>query len=612
MSQQVVLPVSLNDVNLSKTFDPRVTFDEKRSFSVLQGVQSILPQVDVATSSSNNNVQHNIISPSPDSVLDRKLYLKWYVQLTIVGTSPAGTLLQLGTNDALRANPISAMIATAQTTINGTSYSTELNEYVQPLMRYYGKEDENTRASLSPSMPDQYQTYSDYSIFGAAKNPLALYGANSAQDPRGAYLQPASVSAVNVISDNGTTAVIQFVITEPFRLSPFSWDQEDGPGLVGVQTLRLNLTLGDFSRMWSHAYSGTYTMTSITGLFYQKPELLYSFLTVNEASIQYSPQKKYVYPFHDIQRYVTNGAAVVKGASSSTKSNNIQLNYVPDRMYVFVRQTNNDLLNTTTAWYNSDAYASISNLNITFNNVSGILASASQQQLYTMSVKNGLHMSWPQFSRFCGSPICIDFGSDIALGAPILSPGVGGTFQLTVHATYTNPITTTNTTPATTINYDLYVIIIGAGTISVMGTRYNNNVGILSREDVIASMADPNLPIMKFSSVRTVYGGSFWSGLKDGFTSVWNVVKPLARAALPLAASAASLAAPQFAPAIGVASNVANSLLGNGITGGAVLGGRRKRRTKAEMMQAAGYSGGALSGGAMIRDYNKLMRLMNQ
>lgn len=575
-----------DSLSLVRSYDPRMDFNEKKRYSVVTGIANILPQINVATGNSISAVSHTF-QTSPEFAFDRRMLLKWYVELTITGTSPAGTLLQLGTNDGIRCMPISSMINNAQISFNGQSVSTLLSEYIQALNRYEDEQMSNGWVSTSPSQPDQFQTYSDYTVYGPARNPLARYGANTTQIPRGGH-------PITVVSDNGTTAVVRFVITEPLRLSPLTWDDFDQPALIGVNQITVQLNLNDFSRFWCHAYSAGYSITAITGSFYQNCELQYNLITP-DSSVPISRQKNYFWSYSKIDRYLTNAGSVAQGASSSITCNSITLNAVPSRIYMYLRQRDADLLSTTTAWYNSDNMASIQSLNITFNGVSGLLASASPQQLYLMSVKNGLQLSWPQFNQFVGSPICAAFGSDIGLGNQGLAVGTRGNFQLTVQANFTNPITTSNTTPATTINYDFYVVVMMDGVISSFDSSFTILEGVLTKRDVLEVISQGSqFPYVPYQRVRTLYGKGFFDSIGSFFSDIYHKgLKPIGRSAfeaaksvLPAVANVAlRTAVPEAGPVLDVASALlrnphGGAIVGGSPVGGAVVGGKRRGRPK--------------------------------
>jgi hypothetical protein len=97
-------------------------------------------------------------------------------------------------------------------------------------------------------------------------------------------------------------------------------------------------------------------------------------------------------------RYITGnlpqfGALGTATDTQVVRTSTIQLNQIPDKLIVFVRkamglQTVND----------PDFFLAIKNVSLNFNNSSGILASATTQDLYRYSVENGSNQSWLEFS----------------------------------------------------------------------------------------------------------------------------------------------------------------------------------------------------------------------
>jgi hypothetical protein len=88
-----------------------------------------------------------------------------------------------------------------------------------------------------------------------------------------------------------------------------------------------------------------------------------------------------------------------EAAPVTLQSSNMQLSGIPDKLIVFVRKIPGNLKCTDT-----DSYATIKNISITFNNQAGLLSTMTQEQLYRNSINSGLNMSWDEF---CGSTITV-------------------------------------------------------------------------------------------------------------------------------------------------------------------------------------------------------------
>ena len=305
----------------------------------------------------------------------------------------------------------------------------------------------------------------------AARNPLQNYGdaADGSQCPRGGF--PFTIIA-NPTGDgvNPRTAIVDVAFCEPIICSPFYWGKSNESGFYNINTMDFNFTFlsQTANRMWSHDdNAGTNIFTSSTfvfgGLpngptsfgFGNLPTILFEYITPQENMI-IPANMPITYPYFDVLRFPTDLALNVAGSGPQFyQSNNIQLNSIPRRLYVYIRERNNDLYSNAS---HTDTYFTINNISLQFQNKNGLLASASQQQLYEMSVKNHCKMSWNQwqgrvnkpglmvqanpadFSNqmgTIGSIVCIEFATDIGLDS-LQAPGVLSQSMLQVQVTATN------------------------------------------------------------------------------------------------------------------------------------------------------------------------------
>jgi len=247
--------------------------------------------------------------------------------------------------------------------------------------------------------------------------------------------------------------------------------------------------------------------------------MLIQYLTPQETQI-ISPLQPLTYPYFDIQRYPTQAGVVVNGAQTTIQSNNIQLSSIPRRMYVYVRDSNAALYASPSL---TDTFFQINNLSIQFMNKSGLLASASFQQLYHMSRKNHCNMNWTQWSggpsrapgaggtlsiSTIGSVACIEFATDIGLDS-LDAPGKLGQFMIQVNATCVN-ISGRDITPT------MYLVPILEGTFTIpeLG-RAMLNIGVITSQDILDAQSKP---MYSYADVEAVAGGDFFSGIKNFFT----------------------------------------------------------------------------------------------
>jgi hypothetical protein len=138
--------------------------------------------------------------------------------------------------------------------------------------------------------------------------------------------------------------------------------------------------------------TGLGTNASNTNLF-TSPQLLMNFLSTQPTQLVPS---RVVTPYIDYPRYISSGTSqqpLAIGASATLTSQNIQLNQLPDYFFIVVRPAMSSQTIT-----NSASFLTINSISINLNNVSGILASATQEDLWKMSIANHSTQSWLEFS----------------------------------------------------------------------------------------------------------------------------------------------------------------------------------------------------------------------
>ena len=385
--------------------DPRTIVENQRQYAVLRSGSQVTMKQWTTTSVSQSSIQFSCPPPSHKIFVDRKVYITLPVRLTFTGTSPPGQVLLNPGCDAPRAYPFSSSVDTFQATINNQSMSINMADVIQPLL-HYNTDDHlcGSDYSMTPNLLDQSQAYSQ--LYGTNRSPMAFYG-----DTLDKTMSSRASFPFTVVSNTATQAIIDMVICEPIFMSPYYFGKHDDSAFYNVTTMDFNITfLGNAGfRMWSHdAVSGP--GTTITGISWQfnnfisppftytyanQPIMNFTYITPNETQIL-PYDVPITYPYFDITRYPTDaGNAYAPGQSNIIPSNNIQLNSIPRRMYIWCRERNADLYSTCA---NPDTYFQINNINIQFENKNGLLASASKRQLYEMCVKNHCKMTWAQWS----------------------------------------------------------------------------------------------------------------------------------------------------------------------------------------------------------------------
>ncbi len=470
-----------------KIQDPLLDFPSENYAGVVTGPLYNTYRVETADSASSSltstiaTIQHVLRVPNVTNVVSPMIMLHCQILYTIVGPTPnIGTLIHLGTDDGPSAYPLAGSMDTLQVNINDNTISTNLNDYFHALIRY---NKHRYKHSSTPNMLDQYQLLSDYVTnpapafkFGdLARNPLSSYGENSFMQNRGAFRPLSDPSEVSGGGVTTFTAVYDYF--EPFFVSPLGlFDEKHEHGLTGIQNITFNINM-DLVHTWSHASSGN-TITTFNAKFNTEPEFMTQYLSPQQ--IEKLPLRT-EYQYDSIVRFTRNiGSIEGRASKGAQNTETVQLDSVPRRFFIFAQPRKSDR-----DFRSSNSYASLTNVKIDFDNTQSLLAQANQAQLYSIARKNGTEQSWLQFSEYQGSILSFEMGTDVAL-PPDLAPGVNGKFTLRVIVDVRNPGTVA-------VNYDLMIVIVYNGLMTIDQQHVMLNTSTLSRADVLLSNEKPHI-----------------------------------------------------------------------------------------------------------------------
>lgn len=592
LSFQPVTPVCVRD--------PRTMIENHREYAVLKSGSQTTWKAFTTTSIANSALQFSCPPPSGNVIVDRKMYVYIPVRLAFTAQPPIGSAVLNPSYDAPRAFPISSSIETLSATINNQSVNINMADVIQALMRYNTDTDLlNGDYSGTPTYLDQSQSYAD--LIASTRSPLGNYSNNSdgARMSRGAFPFYVVQNPVQTGTDV-LTAYVDCCFCEPIFVSPFYFGKSNGCGFYNINTLDFNFTfLGQTAnRMWSHHdMAGTNVITSSAHYFFgqgnipgpalttfptnqgQQPQILMQFITPQETQI-IPTNMPITYPYFDTIRFPTNLPQAVARTAFGFNSNNIQLNSVPRRMYIYIRKQNSDLYANAS---NTDTFFQINSLSIQFLNSSGLLASASMNQLYNMSKKNHCNMSWTQFSGgltnaavaafagtkigTVGSVVCIEFATDLGLPS-LMAPGILSQCQLQISGVATNLSTVA-------INPTLYIVPILEGTFTVQSMgQCSTQVGVITPQDILSCQ---ERPAINYKDVENVNGGDFWSGLVNFGSKLFPFLRDN-----KIISTVSGMIPHPIAQGISTAAKAVgfgmDGMMASGEDGGVLLGGRRLHR----------------------------------
>ena len=527
-----------------------VKADQQRNHLIKVGASRIEPQSIPALSwgtagAKPVTAQWSINPPSTQTLVDRFIRVKVYLEVKCDGLA-----FQLGLNDALRQFPLASITDTVTVQINGETVSQNTGDWIHALAVYGNNAVErNNSISTTASMPDSFQQYSDWSVYGSARNPLASYGENSTEQTRGGLEY--------VVAPDGKSFRVE--ITEPLFLSPFySGYGDQVEALVNIN--QLNITMrwsSNLRKIMSHSSLGA-VIGNLDVSFYQNPEILLNYLS---PDLTQSLPVVQTLPYSQFQEYIRPVSSLNAGSSTTLLSDAVKLSMIPERMYLFVRHSRTSMTENE-----SDAFLRIDRVRITWNNQSSLLGTASPQELYEISKRAGCDMTYPQFRKFRGSVFCCQFGKDIGL-LDSEAPSVSGQYTVSSQVDVTN-------VSGSAFDGEFFTVFQMGGQFSVFENGARASIGMLTQQDVLN--ARKSAPRMDWHEAHRLSGGGFFGDLKrtvnkiargvqSGANWVGNAVSHIP---LPLAQQIGGIARDVGSVAGGV----------RGLTGGRSSGGSMSRR----------------------------------
>jgi len=392
------------------------------------GAQSTQQQI-AATSASTSSLVFQVQVPSENIVIDRNVQIQASLSVNLTISNAAAyraqpipqndVVFDYGTTDAFQVFPLNSLFTTSSCTINNTNVSANTQDIFPQLTRMNSARELYRYNSTSPSLPDsQWGVFSDATL--ATNNPLGGFANNSLDldfDPRGAFPTIITVEHFNngVLIDDSLISLgqatetwtinVQAIVTEPlFGLSPFTWcDPEfSSQGILGVNNMAFVFNIdAACKRLWSSANDYINTITLVTPGCFQICQLLFTYLSLQPTDVV---STKNVVPYMDYPRFISNTSVAMQPFDPTqpnnltvTKltSNSIQLNQVPDKMIICAR-----IPMSQQTYANTSSFLAIQQIVCNFNNASGLLSSATQVDLWKMSMRNGSSQNFNEFYGF--------------------------------------------------------------------------------------------------------------------------------------------------------------------------------------------------------------------
>jgi len=512
--------------------EPRVAFKESMvagNYAIVKGGETYTYRNYTSSSCDNSGINFTTPPPSIDDVLSRLVVLEVPLNIKFNGAGDLSDNAMLQSNkDAFRAFALESIIKNMTVTINGENLTCNINQICHPFSRYYLDVD-YINQGITPNMLDTFADYQDGD--GSARNPLAWYD-NSAQNPRGAYFD------YEIVTNTNTNAEVRGTLRSFIMMSPFEWLSASNnvvPGLTQLTSLDWNINFAsNLSRVWSRSLSNDVPLTSVDvtigslgGTGGGNANLRMLWITPRpemRAYIKSLPSIKY--PYFSTIRYTTTGSKfVTPGDTDSITSQVINFMNVPNAIYIYCNRDESTYINTVSGNINTtDTYGGIKGIDITMGNVTGILSTASPQQLYDISVKNGLKdttinefvgstnafnqlvstFSASEKVGLTGSVIRLQPGIDLSLRDGLVQ-GVQEKvdFQVTV--------VVQNVNQRESIRFQLCILAVFEGYLEIYNGSARTSIGPLTHQDALCN----DYVHIDWNDLEKNYGGSLGDKFKS-------------------------------------------------------------------------------------------------
>ena len=550
--------------------DPKLCSTDVVSYGVYKGGASNNYQQFNAVGSSpfTSALNFNVQVPSQEVICSRQILIRTTIQFTLTGgtlavaentsgnggsgTAGVGYMFSYASGvDSLAPFPFSQLCSTIMVTVNNNTVSLNCRDVLAIICRIHDSRFMQRYNGCTPTLPD---------FWGGSSSPYCnlLNSAGSATIPTDVSLIPRGSFPIDEVAgtnysatENSRVYVIGVTVTEPVLVSPFVFGGDlDACGAYGLQnmTLLFNLTSANTAIRFGNPSVGATTtlaarfLNAIPTVTFAitAAQLLVQFITPHAS--QLNPSRN-VIPYYELPRYISSCSQPIPATLTSPATGTpagtvqvvqaIQLNSIPDKIYIAVGKPVSSRTNADV-----DCWLPITNISINWNNTSGILSSATQQDLWKMSCESGVNMSWLEFCGQClgprvespanpvavlgqraeyitsGSVLALTFGEHIPLAEDYYAPGSLGNFvlqfQITV-ANYTDVPIAANT-------YQVVTMLQNSGVMSIERGVSSTYLGLLSKADVLDASRSDAPSVSMTQAMRMVGSGdvpSFYSRLKS-------------------------------------------------------------------------------------------------
>ena len=543
----------MSELNTFLVSDSRYSdVSDKLSVIVKDGPASVIPQKYKHNSNSQSTTLYNVNVPSENTLIDRNFKIQGALSC-YYETTVAAADAEFSFKVVPAAFPLNQALQSASLTINNSKVSVQSTDIVNILTKQFHQKFLSKHEQMTPNYVDKYYAKAEDAVSADATSSYMAGVEFAEKDSDTVGRADANFSVIVTLDDvvqtatdglytiatgnSGTLRVACTInLSESILGLPTLELKEEEAGYISINSLELVLQWNDMrncfnisgSRVWK-SYAGDTTNSLVLD---DSSYLNLRYMSLHAS--QYAKlNSKNILPYDEYVAYKRNITGSDTGATEQTDV--ISMRQIPEKIIMVVRPQYKEMK----PQFSNNLCYPISTLNITFNNVAGLLSSYDQRDLYVMSRRNGSQQTWNEFRGIVkngdgteiaslGSIVVIDPVRDLGL-SDFLSSGSLGQFSFQATVSYSNILnhvhgsSSTNADGwesleiATICNY-AGILISDKGSSSTMS-------GLLTKQSVLEAKSSGK-SVIDYEQVQQLTGGNAYKNGLTSFGSLYSRYNP--------------------------------------------------------------------------------------
>ena len=501
------------------------------NFVVKEGAAQVSYVPLAASSHSNNNSVFNLNNVGSYTARSSRIVAKYNVQLTLNCTNTDGAnphnVIQAD-NFGMKPWPLNNCINNINHQINQASYTLSTNEILSALTHYnLVPQDCNFYNNTQMDLVDSYQNATGTNI-----TPLASYantiGGDGVFKPRTTQF----TATGNTLAPGATgNVVVNVELWEPL-ISPYNnVSKKDAQSLWAIngEIITLQYVTDLFSNMFAFWAPPNIVLNSTNVSLGAQAYLYLEYLIPTKELADRLPSSS-VYHYNDYSVFSNNaGPCPAGGVLLDQPSQVVTFTNIPSKILVFARESNSNITAQS-----PNRFLKINRVSATWENQNPVFNNATPDQLYQVSVRNGLTTPRPVWKKevlnraevLNGSPSLVGAGSVLCID-PSIDLGIRQGESTSSTGRYIFQITCdlANPSPDAFNNVVLYVVGISNGILERVGSEYRSYLLNVPRNVLEVAKDADYIPLQEYMDAKHANLFLSGGGIGDWFKKAVSAVK---------------------------------------------------------------------------------------